>query len=27
MFYNGLGRKVEVDRLKWKVLNTQKDKE
>ena len=27
MFYNGLGRKVEVNRLKWKVLNTQKDKE
>ena len=27
MFYNGLGRKVEVNRLKWKVLNAQKDKE
>lgn len=27
IFYNGLGRKVEVNRLKWKVLNSQKDKE
>ena len=27
MFYNGLGRKVEVNLLKWKVLNAQKDKE
>ena len=27
VFYNGLGRKVEVSRLKWKVLNEQKDKE
>ena len=27
IFYNGLGRKVEVNRLKWKVLNAQKDKE
>lgn len=27
VFYNGLGRKVEVNRLKWKVLNEQKDKE
>lgn len=27
MLYNGLGRKVEVNLLKWKVLNTQKDKE
>ena len=27
MFYSGLGRKVEVNRLKWKVLNAQKDKE
>ena len=24
MFYSGLGRKVEVNRLKWKVLNAQK---
>ena len=24
IFYNGLGRKVEVNRLKWKVLNAQK---
>ena len=24
MFYNGLGRKVEVNLLKWKVLNAQK---
>ncbi|EGV06528.1 tonB-system energizer ExbB [Haemophilus pittmaniae HK 85] len=27
MFYNALGRKAEVNRLKWKVLNAQKDKE
>lgn len=27
VFYNGLGRKVEVNRLKWKVLNEPKDKE
>ena len=27
VFYNGLGRKVEVSRLKWKVLNEPKDKE
>ena len=27
MFYSALGRKVEVNRLKWKVLNAQKDKE
>ncbi|HHE9436599.1 TPA: TonB-system energizer ExbB [Haemophilus influenzae] len=27
VFYNGLGRKVEVNRLKWKVLSEQKDKE
>lgn len=27
VFYNGLGRKVEFNRLKWKVLNEQKDKE
>lgn len=27
VFYNGLGRKVEVNRLKWKVLHAQKDKE
>ena len=27
MFYSGLGRKVEVNCLKWKVLNAQKDKE
>lgn len=27
VFYNGLNRKVEVNRLKWKVLNEQKDKE
>ena len=27
VFYNGLGRKVVVNRLKWKVLNEQKDKE
>ena len=27
IFYNGLERKVEVNRLKWKVLNSQKDKE
>ena len=27
IFYNALGRKVEVNRLKWKVLNSQKDKE
>ena len=27
VFYNGLNRKIEVNRLKWKVLNSQKDKE
>ena len=27
MFYNALGRKAEVNRLKWKVLNAQRDKE
>ena len=27
MFYNALGRKAEVNRLKWKVLNAKKDKE
>lgn len=27
IFYNGLGRKVEVNRLKWKVLHEQKNKE
>ena len=27
VFYNGLARKVEVNRLKWKVLKEQKDKE
>lgn len=27
VFYNGLGRKVEVNRLKWKVLSEPKDKE
>ena len=27
MFYNALGRKAEVNRLKWTVLNAQKDKE
>ena len=27
MFYNALGHKAEVNRLKWKVLNAQKDKE
>ena len=27
IFYNALGRKVEVNRLKWKVLNSQKYKE
>ena len=26
IFYNALGRKVEVNRLKWKVLNSQKIK-
>lgn len=25
--YNGLNRKIEVNRLKWKVLHSQKDKE
>ena len=27
IFYNALGRKVEVNRLKWKVLNSQKNKD
>ena len=27
IFYNALGRKVEVNRLKWKVLNAQKNKD
>ncbi|OOF57134.1 TonB-system energizer ExbB [Rodentibacter genomosp. 2] len=27
VFYSGLNRKIEVNRLKWKVLNSQKDKE
>ena len=27
IFYNALGRKVEVNRLKWKVLHSQKHKE
>lgn len=27
IFYNALGRKVEVNRLKWKVLHSQKNKE